>query len=151
MRILLMLLLACTSVLAAGAQQPDQLFTATREQLDVTKALLAQAAAWNKGDMDAYVGFYKNAPDTVAMLAGPVRGVDAIRAAFHTNFPNAASMGELDESHVEVRAMGDNFALATGAYHLTRNKKSGGDVEGGFTEIFEKTPDGWKVIFSETT
>ena len=44
--------------------------------------LTAQQAAWNKGDMDAYVGFYKNAPDSVAMLAGPVRGVEAIRAAF---------------------------------------------------------------------
>jgi ketosteroid isomerase-like protein len=151
MRIWMALMLACACAATAHAQQPDQLFTATREQLDVTKALLAQAAAWNKGDMDAYVAFYKNAPDTVAMLAGPVRGVDSIRAAFHANFPNAASMGTLEESSVEVRAMGDNFALATGKYHLDRAKKSGGDVDGGFTEIFEKTPDGWKVIFSETT
>jgi ketosteroid isomerase-like protein len=47
--------------------------------------------------------------------------------------------------------MGDNFALATGKYHLTRSHKAGGEVSGTFTEVFEKTPAGWKIIFSEST
>jgi uncharacterized protein (TIGR02246 family) len=137
--------------LPAPAQQPDQLFTATRLQLDVTKILLAQEAAWNNGDLDAYLSHYKDAPDTQAVLGTPTRGLANIRLAFRANFPNRDVMGTLQQDNIEVRALGENFALATGNYHLTRPKKAGGDASGGFTEILEKTPTGWQVIFSETT
>jgi len=143
-------LLLC-ALTAAHAQQPDQLYTATKQQLDVTKVVLAQQAAWNTGDLDRYVSFYKDAQDTEAILAGPVLGLDAIRKAFHINFPNRDAMGAIENSEVTVRALGDNFALATGKYHLMRNKKAGGDAFGTFTQIFEKTAAGWQIIFSENT
>lgn len=135
----------------AYAQKPDQLFTATKQQLDVTKVVLAQEAAWNKGDLDGYLAHFKDADDTVAMLASPTRGLSNIRAAYRLNYPNAGAMGTLDESAVEVRALGEDFALATGKYHLTRPRKAGGDVDGTFTEVMEKTTAGWRVIFIETT
>lgn len=134
------------------AQQPNPLFTATRQQLDVVKVILAQQDAWNKGDLDAYLSHYKNAPDTQAILATLVRGFENIHSAYRLNFPNRESMGSIEDSEVEVRALGDNYALATGKYHLTRPRKSGGDVEGTFTEVFEKTPAaGWQIIFSQST
>ncbi len=149
--------LACLGVLLSAlcvsplrAQAPDQLYTATPQQLAVTKALLAQARAWNQANMDGYLSFYKDAPDTVALLASPVRGTQNIHNAYYVNFPRAEVMGTLDESEVDVRALGENFALATGHYHLTRTKKGGGDTDGTFTDIFEKTPAGWKIIYSET-
>jgi ketosteroid isomerase-like protein len=135
----------------ALAQNPDPLFTASREQLDVVKIVLQQQDAWNKGDLDAYLSHYKDAQDTQAILATLVRGIDNIRAAYKSNFPNKDSMGAIEDSEVEARSMGDNFALATGKYHLSRSRKAGGDVSGTFTEVFEKTPTGWKIIFSEST
>jgi len=147
----LIALSAVLSPLAGFAQAPDQLYTATHQQLDVAKALLAQQAAWNRAELEAYLNFYKDAPDTQAVLAGPVRGMQSIRNAYSINFPRAETMGTLDESEVEVRALGDDHALATGHYHLTRTKKGGGDADGSFVDVFEKTPSGWKIIFSETT
>jgi uncharacterized protein (TIGR02246 family) len=149
MRNLLLLLLLAAP--AALAQQPDQLFTATRLQLDVTKILLAQEAAWNRGDLEAYLGYFKDAPDTQAILGAPLRGLPAIRSRFHSSFPNRDTMGTLEQSQVEVRAMGETFALATGKYQITRSRKAGGDGEGTFLEILEKTPTGWQIIFTETT
>ena len=153
LRIIALLALTLPALLAplTKAQEPDQLFTATRLQLDVTKVLLAQESAWNNGDLDAYLSHYKDAPDTQAILGTPTRGLANIRLAFRANFPNRDVMGTLQQDSVEVRALGDNFALATGNYHLTRPRKAGGDTSGGFTEILEKTPTGWQVIFSETT
>jgi uncharacterized protein (TIGR02246 family) len=142
-------LLLCTVPLAA--QQKDQLFTASRQQLDVTKVLLAQESAWNSGDLDGYVSHYKDAPDTQAILGTAAHGLETIRNAFRQNFPNAESMGRLENSEVEVRELGEKFALVTGKYHLSRSKKAGGDATGTFTEIFEKTAAGWQVIFSENT
>ena len=136
---------------AVSAQGADQLYTATREQLDVTKVALAQEAAWNKGDLDAYLDFFKDAPNTEAVLNGPVLGTAKIRSAYHASFPSKDAMGQLEQGEVSVRELGPNFALATGRYHLTRSRHNGGDTEGTFTEVFEKTPNGWKLIFSETT
>jgi len=147
----LFLLLTFIALPPALAQQPDQLYTATKQQLDVTKVILAQQAAWNTGDLDRYVSFYKDAPDTEALLGSDVHGVTNIRNAYRLNFPNRESMGAIEDSDVNVRALGDNFALATGKYHLMRSKKGGGDAIGTFTLVFEKTSAGWQIIFSENT
>lgn len=127
------------------------MYTASREQLDVTKVVLAQENAWNKGDLDLYVSHFKDAKDTEAVLNGPVRGLDNIRSAYHASFPNREAMGTLEQSEVEVRELGPGFALATGRYRLTRTKRNGGDAQGTFTEILEKTDAGWRLIFSQTS
>jgi len=150
MRLLCFALLLPLAVTPALAQQ-DQLYTASKQQLDVSKVILAQQAAWNTGDLDRYVSFYKDAPDTEAILAGPTIGLDAIRKAYHINFPNRDAMGAIENSELSVRTLGDNYALATGKYHLERTKKGGGDAIGTFTFVLEKTSAGWQIIFSENT
>lgn len=133
------------------AQTPGQLYTASREQLDVTKIVIAQEAAWNKGDLDGYLSHFKEAKDTEAVLNGPVRGLENIRAAYHASFPNRDAMGQLEQSEVDVRELGPDFALATGKYRLVRSRKNGGEAQGTFTEIFQKTAEGWKLVFSQNT
>jgi uncharacterized protein (TIGR02246 family) len=135
----------------AISQKEDPLFTATRQQLDVVKIVLAQENAWNKGDLDGYLSHYKDSPDTQAVLANLVRGIDNIRSAYKQNFPNKDAMGGIEDTDIEVKALGDNYALATGKYHINRPKKSGGPIEGTFMELFEKTPTGWQIIFSQST
>ena len=142
-------LLCCTSL--GYTQTHGQLYTASREQLDVTKVVIAQEHTWNSGDLDGYIALYKDADDTEAILNGPVHGLANIRSAYHATFPNKEAMGTLEQSSVEVRELGPNFALALGHYRLSRSRKNGGDAEGVFTEIFEKTEQGWKLIFSENT
>ena len=135
----------------ALAQNRDQLYTASREQLDVTKVVLAQEAAWNSGDLEAYLSHFKDAADTEAVLNGAVRGLPNIRSAYHASFPNKDAMGQLEQSDVTVRELGPTFALATGRYRLVRSRKNGGEAQGTFTEVFEKTDTGWQLIFSETS
>jgi uncharacterized protein (TIGR02246 family) len=150
-QICLALAMLAVSGASGRAQQRDQLFTATREQLDVAKIVLAQEAAWNKGNMDGYLMYYKDAADTEALLASPVRGLANIRNVFHVNFPTRDAMGSLEQSEVSVRELDDKFAIATGKYHLTRTRKGGGDTSGTFVEVFTKTDAGWQIVFSVTT
>lgn len=144
--IALSLILPC-----ALAQEGNRLYTATHEQLQVVRVVLAQQAAWNKGDMDGYLSHFKDGADTQAIMGSLVRGMPAIRSAFKLNYPNREAMGQLDYSEVEAHELGEKYALATGRYRLERSKKAGGGAEGTFTEVFEKTDSGWVVIFSETT
>ncbi len=143
------MILAAVVMLSARGQ--DKLYTASHQQLEVVKVVLAQQAAWNKADLDGFLSRFKDAPDTVAVLGVPVRGLAGIRSAFRTNYPNRETMGAIEYTDVEARELGETFALATGKYHLERSKKGGGPAEGTFTEVFEKTATGWLVIFSETT
>ncbi len=137
---------------AAQQEQPkDKLYTATHQQLAVVKIVLAQETAWNKGDLDGFLAGFKDAADTQAVLGNRAVGMTEIRGAFHVNYPNRESMGVLAYSDVEARELGENFALATGRYHLDRSKKYGGPADGTFTEVMEKTPQGWRIIFDETT
>lgn len=138
-------------VAVAQDQSKDKLYTATHEQLAVVKIVLAQESAWNRGDLEGFLSEFKDAPDTQAVLGNRAVGMTEIRNAFRNNYPNRESMGLLAYSDVEARELGENFALATGKYHLDRSKKYGGSAEGTFTEVLEKTPKGWQVIFDETT
>jgi uncharacterized protein (TIGR02246 family) len=143
---------AVIGVAAVAQDQPrDKLYTATHEQLAVVKIVLAQETAWNNGDLDAFLSTFKDAPDTQAVLGNRARGTAEIHNAFHINYPNRESMGLIAYSDVEARELGENFALATGRYHLDRSKKYGGPADGTFTEVMEKTPKGWQIIFNETT
>lgn len=147
------LLAACAlfAVPPARAQSSDPLFTATRQQLDVVKIVLAQQEAWNKGDLDGYLSHYRNSPDTQAVLATLVRGMDNVRNAYRASFPNRDAMGAIEDTEVEVKPLGESFAIATGRYHLTRSRKAGGNVDGTFIEVFEKTDAGWQIVYSAST
>jgi uncharacterized protein (TIGR02246 family) len=143
---------AVIGVVAVAQDQPkDKLYTATHEQLAVVKIVLAQETAWNRGDLDGFLSEFKDAPDTQAVLGNRAVGMTEIRNAFHANYPTRDSMGLLAYSDVEARELGENFALATGKYHLERSKKFGGSADGTITEVLEKTPKGWQIIFDETT
>ena len=147
----LLLLLLLSPLLTAAAQNPEQLYTASREQLDVTKIVLAQETAWNKGDLEAYLSHFKDSKDTEAVLNGSVQGLANIRNAYHASFPNKEAMGQLEQSEVAVRELGPEYALATGKYRLLRNRRNGGDAQGSFIEIFQKDAGKWQLIYSQTT
>jgi uncharacterized protein (TIGR02246 family) len=135
----------------AHAQDKDKLYTASHQQLEAVKIVVAQEAAWNRGDLEGFLSRYKDDPETQAVLGGSVKGLANIRSTFRLNYPNRESMGTIDYSAVEARELGENFAMATGKYHLERSKKAGGSAEGTFIEIMEKTDKGWQIIFSQTT
>ena len=110
-----------------------------------------QENAWNRGDIDAFATAYKNAPDTLLFAQPSTRGYASLLADLHGNYPNKESMGTLSFSGLEPRLLDDRFAVVLGHYHLDRNKKAGGPVDGIFSRILEKTDKGWKIIINHTT
>ena len=144
------LTLLLTVTLSARAQN-SQLKTATQQELDVIKVLLAQEAAWNKGDLETFIQGYKNSPDTLFITRQVFRGVDGMLEEYRHNYPTKAAMGTLAFSELEVHPLDENFAVVIGKYHLDRNKKEGGNTNGIFSLVFEKTDKGWKIIIDHTT
>ena len=145
---ILALLLAITF---SARAQDDQLKTASKQELDIIKVLVAQEAAWNKGDLQAFIQGYKNSPDTLFVTHQVFRGVDGMLDEYRHNYPTKAVMGTLGFSELEVHPLDEKFAVVIGKYHLDRGKKEGGPADGIFSLVFEKTDQGWKIIVDHTT
>ncbi len=149
-RLYTVLALVFAITLSARAQD-DQLKTASKQELDIVKVLVAQEDAWNKGDLPGFIQGYKNSPDTLFVTHQVFRGVDGMLDEYRHNYPNKAAMGTLGFSELEVHPLDEKFAVVIGKYHLDRGKKEGGTAEGIFSLIFEKTDQGWKIIVDHTT
>ncbi len=144
-------LLATVRVPAVAQEEPNPLHTATRQELDVVKVLLAQEEAWNRGDLTGFASGYKDAPDTLFVTRQVMRGFAGLVDEYRHDYPTRAAMGTLAYSELEVRGLDERFAVAIGKYHLERTKKEGGSADGIFTLVFEKTDKGWKIVIDHTT
>jgi uncharacterized protein (TIGR02246 family) len=133
------------------AQDTNPLHTASRQELDVIKVLLAQEDAWNKGDIETFASSYKDAPDTLFITHQVSRGYAGLIDQYKRDYPTRAAMGTLSFSDLEVRTLDENFAVVIGKYRLDRSKKDGGNAGGLFSLVFEKTDKGWKIIIDHTT
>jgi uncharacterized protein (TIGR02246 family) len=137
--------------LASVFAHTQELKPASPEELGVVKVLLAQEAAWNRGDIDAFAKGYKDSPDILFITKQISRGYAGMVEAYKRDYPNKAAMGTLAFSELEVHPLDERFAVVLGKYHLERGKKDGGNTEGMFSLVFEKTDDGWKIIIDHTT
>jgi L-asparaginase / beta-aspartyl-peptidase len=115
----------------------------------ITAVLNAQQAAWNRGDVDAFVVGYWHSPElTFSGIGGVSRGWDGVMARYKKNYPDRATMGQLEFSELEFRILGPDAALVLGHWHLKRDK---GDIGGVFSLVWQRFPEGWKIIHDHTS
>lgn len=133
---LVVLLAGGSASLTAGcASDADRI----RDVLD------AQVAAWNRGDIDAFMeGYWKSDELVFKSGADEQRGWQATLDRYRRAYDTREKMGTLSFS--ELRIGPD--AVVTGRWHLRR---AAGDVGGGFTLLFREFPEGWRIVRDETT
>lgn len=115
----------------------------------ITAVLNAQQAAWNRGDVDAFLVGYWHSPElTFSGSSGVSRGWDGVMARYKKNYADRAAMGQLDFSRLEFHWLGPDAALVLGRWHLKRDK---GDVGGVFSLVWQRFPEGWKIVHDHTS
>ena len=115
----------------------------------ISAVLNAQVNAWNRGDIDAFLDGYWRSPDL--SFGGPggfTKGWDGVRDRYKKNYADRAAMGTLDFSGLEFRFLGPDAALVLGHWHLKRDK---GDVGGVFSLVWQRFPEGWRIIHDHTS
>ena len=135
-----LLLICCSSLLLAQGADPKTLLTES-------------AAAWNRGDLAAFVSDYDDSPDTTFVGKDVTRGgVKAILERYQKGYPTAEKMGQLTFSELDIRPLADNsIVLMLGRFSLKRTAAGGGDAAGRFTLIWKKTAAGWKIIHDHSS
>ena len=151
LRACLLALLIAIPCLTHAQDKQDQLRTFSHDELNIIKVLNQQEAAWNRGDLDSFATGYKNSPDIVFIGSQISHGYTQMLADYKHNYPTHDAMGTLNFSDLEPHLLDEKFAVVIGRYHLDRNKKAGGNADGVFSLIFEKTESGWKIIVDHTT
>ena len=115
----------------------------------ISAVLNAQQTAWNRGDVDAFLVGYWHSPElTFSGSSGVARGWDGVLARYKKNYPDRAAMGQLDFSDLEFRFLGPDGALVLGRWHLKRKTD---DLGGVFTLVWQRFPEGWKIIHDHTS
>jgi ketosteroid isomerase-like protein len=140
-------LLGALLVAASGKSGAERLKETDRAA--IMTVLTAQQNEWNKGDIRGFMeGYWNSSELTFAGTRGFTRGWQPVMSRYEKSYADKAAMGTLDFSELEIRQLGQDAALVLGKWHLQRQA---GDVGGIFTLVFQRFPEGWRIVHDHTT
>ena len=114
------------------------------DETAVRNVLAKQNAAWNRGDVDAFmVGYWENDSLMFIGKSGVTYGYKNTLATYKKNYPDTTAMGKLTFTLIQVKRLSPEYYHVTGKYYLTRTI---GDASGHFTLVFRKINGKWVVI-----
>jgi ketosteroid isomerase-like protein len=126
------------------------LLAAAPEQ-QIRQVLDDQVAAWNRGDIPAFMDGYDKSESTTFISATVTKGHAQVLANYLKRYPTREKMGVLRFSDLEIKLLGADYASVIGRFHLDRPAEAGGEASGIFTLVFHRTAQGWKVILDHTS
>jgi len=119
-------------------------FSQTKDETEVRNVLARQNAAWNRGDVDAFmVGYWENDSLMFIGKSGVTYGYKNALANYKKNYPDTIAMGKLTFTLIKVKQLSPEYFHVTGKYYLTRTI---GDASGHFTLLFRKINGKWIII-----
>ncbi len=137
--ILLLLCLATTAI----AQPAPKAKAAIRAVLD------AQAAAWNRGDVEGYMDGYDRSPNTEFVGGDSItRGWQDVLDRYKKKYDTREKMGTLTFTDLEINILSGNAALVLGRWRL---KRTSDEPHGTFTLLFRKTKAGWRIVHDHSS
>ena len=136
-------------VLALGGAQPQPGQKAEPKEL-IRSVLDSQVAAWNKGDLDAFMTGYWKSPELSFFSGGTkTKGWQATLDRYRARYQaEGKEMGKLTFSEVEIELLGPDAAWVRGRWKLVLSEESPGGL---YTLIFKKLPEGWRIVHDHTS
>jgi len=148
-------LILCLASIAMGlpaqrisAQMPSR--PGNKSDDSKIRALLDdQTAAWNRGDVEAFMaGYWKSEETEFVGANGVSRGWQALLERYRKNYPDRKAMGQLSFPNLEIHVVCPNAAYAIGQFKLERENDR---PTGFFTLNFSKFAEGWRIVADHTT
>jgi beta-aspartyl-peptidase (threonine type) len=135
---------ACSTAAERAEPDPSVLHAAVDSLLEDSER------AWNGGDLDRFVFWYKKSPETTFMGArGPRHGWDELRAGYAGRFEPGAARDSLRFENLETRPLGVGLGLATARYVLFQGDSI--TSTGIFTLVLEETSEGWRIVHDHSS
>lgn len=131
--------------------------SATGDEAAIRSAIAAQAAAWNRADIPAFMQTYENSPGTTFVGTTVNKGFEPILQRYRQAYSTPEQMGILTFTDLEVRLLPGScgkieFATVTGRFHLDRSAHGQAKKDDGvFSLVWRKGPAGWKILLDHTS
>src|SRR5882672_12891765 len=110
--------LAVTSALYAA---PDKSSYDIKAAEAIKAVINAQAAAWNRGDLEGYMDGYDRSPNTEFVGGDTItRGWQTVLDRYRKNYSSREKMGALTFSDLQITILSKDAALVLGRWHLKR-------------------------------
>jgi beta-aspartyl-peptidase (threonine type) len=132
---------------AVSAQTPP----AADQEASIRAILQSQVDAWNRHDLNAFMGGYWNSP-TLTFFSGAkeTHGWQATLERYRKNYQSGdADMGKLEFSDLQIDMLGPQSAFVRGKFQLTLS--NGKQPHGLFTLIFREFPEGWRIVHDHSS
>lgn len=147
------LLLALGCAHRSSPAAPSSPAPASADRAAILQVLHDQEAAWNRGDLDAFLRGYEPSPALVFTSGGSVRrGFAETRTRYFSRYGTRTDgrdvMGRLEFEVLDVRGLGDDGAVVLGRWRLTGTPEAGAGV---FSLAFLRTPAGWRIVHDHTS
>jgi ketosteroid isomerase-like protein len=116
----------------------------------ITAVLDAQVAAWNRGDLAAYMEGYAKIDDLIFTSGGKVRrGWQTTFDQYRKRYAqDPAAMGKLVFQIDRIDPVGADAAVVLGTWILTGSPHDG---RGIFSLVLERRPEGWQIVHDHTS
>jgi beta-aspartyl-peptidase (threonine type) len=117
---------------------------------EIRAVLDQQVAAWNRRDLEGFMGGYWKSPDLTFFSTGTRRaGWEEAIAGYRSRYQGEGhEMGRLDFSDLQIEMLSPRAAFVRGHWHLSF---ASGGTGGLFTLIFRRFPDGWRIVHDHTS
>ena len=94
-------------------------FSQTKDETEVRNVLARQNAAWNRGDVDAFmVGYWENDSLMFIGKSGVTYGYKNTLANYKKNYPDTATMGKLTFTLIQVKQLSPEYFHVTGSIDM---------------------------------
>jgi ketosteroid isomerase-like protein len=121
----------------------------SKDDVEIRAVMSAQAAAWNRGDIDGFMTGYARS-DATEFIAGDklTRGWQTVRDRYKKKYDSREKMGTLTFSELKITPLSSDAAVVIGRWRLVRKRDK---PHGRFTLLFRRTPDGWRIVHDHTS
>jgi ketosteroid isomerase-like protein len=119
--------------------------SADRSPEDVIRATLrAQAAAWNEGNLDAFMDIYWKS-DELKFVSGAeiAKGWTSVMKLHRQRYADETGLGWRVFDKIDVIMVGEDIAVVTGNYSLTKGDNASSGV---FSIVMRRIQGVWRII-----
>jgi ketosteroid isomerase-like protein len=127
------------------------------DEAAIRSALQAQADAWNRADIPAFMQTYEDSTETTFIGMTVRKGYQPILERYRQSYSTREQMGTLTFSDLDVRLLPSDcgkteIALVTGKFHLDRTAHGEAKKDDGiFSLVWRKGQQGWKIVLDHTS
>ncbi len=121
---------------------------ASRPPADVIRSTLrAQVAAWNEGNLDAFMETYWKSEDLKFVTGTEItKGWAQTLRRYRSEYTDGGDLGELDLDRIDVNLVTDDVAVVTGRF-----KHDGAEETSGvFSLVMRRDNGAWRIVHDHT-